>query len=110
MSVMAAAPVSAHNTMPSYPALSIFSPTDCIYSSIRYVRIFFMPWAPAVSHLPNSAQVAVHSVLASRIFFNLRQCDKQIYSFGDVFSLQSMRYQARSTVGATTQAEVVHIA
>jgi len=58
----------------------------------------------------DTAQVAIHSVLASRIFFNLRECDKQIHSSTEEFSLETLRYRAGSTVGATTQAEVVHIA
>ncbi|KAG6374877.1 hypothetical protein JVT61DRAFT_3606 [Boletus reticuloceps] len=65
-----------------------------------------IPYIPAL----DTAQVAIHSVLASRIFFNLRECDKQIHSFTDEFSLDTLRYRAGSTVGATTQAEVVHVA
>jgi len=67
--------------------------------------------AAPVAYIPalDTAQVAIHGLLASRIFFNLRQCDRQMTSFGDEFSLEPIRYQARSTVG-TTQAETIDIA
>jgi len=93
-------------------------------STLYWDGIMYMGWiivlsggnmavmaAAPMAYIPalDTAQVAVHSVLASRIFFNLRQCDKQIHSFGDVFSLESLRYRPQSTVGAPTRAEVVHI-
>lgn len=64
----------------------------------------------------NSAQVAIHGLLASRIFFNLRECDKQTQSFGNEdIALETLRYRAQSTVGAATQlttqaTEMIHVA
>jgi len=74
-------------------------------------NMMVMATAP-IAYIPalDTAQVALHSVLASRIFFNLRECDKQIHSSDDL-SLEPLQYRAHSTDDTifTTQAEVIHI-
>jgi len=61
--------------------------------------------AAPVAFIPalDTAQVAIHSVLACRIFFNLRQCNKQMYSVGDELSLETLRYRGRSSVITNTR-------
>ena len=82
------------------PALDTFA---SFFSCPRHPRFLTLSFR-------NSAQVAVHSLLASRIFFNLRECDKQIHSFGDEFSLEPLRYRGRTTDDPTlVQTEVVHV-
>jgi len=65
-----------------------------------------MPYIPSL----DTAQVAIHGVLASRIFFNLRECDERIHNgcSGSDISLEPLEYgiQPVSTnqwsVGAST--------
>lgn len=56
-----------------------------------------------------SAQVAIHSVLASRIFFNLRECDKQVNSFEDELSLDTLHYRVEQTGDISTQVETIPV-
>jgi len=72
------------------------------------VKLTVMVVAP-VTFIPalDTAQVAIHSVLACRIFFNLRQCNKQMYSVVEEVSLATMRYRARPLVNTLARTEPV---
>ncbi|KAF9224472.1 hypothetical protein BS17DRAFT_779861 [Gyrodon lividus] len=64
------------------------------------VNMVVMVTAP-LAYIPSldTAQVAIHGVLASRIFFNLRECDERIHDSGSEFggiSMTSLHYRSRS--------------